>query len=186
MASHIAKKSGIETRTWVAPSTTPTATAAAPSSSIPSSVLAPPPSKSTPAKAPVATGTKPVVPPAVPAPTPVVAAPKKAMSPPPTDDAFGATQQMSTEFRQWCVENAKKLSADMSLLEFCFTLEDVSEIKDTIQGYLGSKQPVQTFAEEFIRRMQLDKNPSGGKSSSGSASLGAGGAGGGGKKKNRG
>jgi hypothetical protein len=42
----------------------------------------------------------------------------------------------------------------MTLVEYCMTLEDPSEIRANIAAYLGSTPCVAMFASEFIQRKQ--------------------------------
>ncbi len=59
---------------------------------------------------------------------------------------------MSEEMRRWCASHVKKLGADMSLIEFCFTLRDAADIREYLRDYLGSTPQVSAFASEFIQR----------------------------------
>lgn len=56
----------------------------------------------------------------------------------------------------WCCSQVKKLggTTDMSILQFCTTLEDPSEIRELIAGTLGSTPGVSAFATEFIKRIK--------------------------------
>jgi hypothetical protein len=68
-------------------------------------------------------------------------------------DNFGG-QTMNEEMRRWCKTQVKKLGADMSLIEFCYTLVDASDIREYLRDYLGSTPQVSAFASEFIKRKQ--------------------------------
>lgn len=67
---------------------------------------------------------------------------------------FGADDQMTPALESWCKEQMKKLngSEDLTLVAFCMTLSDPSEIKQYLTAYLGSSPQVSSFAQEFINR----------------------------------
>jgi hypothetical protein len=67
-------------------------------------------------------------------------------------DAFGAKMPASLE--KWCREQMIKLngSDDLTLLYFCMTLNDPSEIRQYLAAYLGSSPQVNNFATEFINK----------------------------------
>ena len=56
----------------------------------------------------------------------------------------------------WCKTQLKKIngSDDITLIQFCMTLTDTSEIRQYLSMYLGSKPEVASFANEFIKRKQ--------------------------------
>ena len=61
----------------------------------------------------------------------------------------------------------------MSLIEFCYTLDNATEIRETILGYLPRKPAVDTFISEFLRRIGKASGGSGGGGSSSGAGNGA-------------
>ena len=69
----------------------------------------------------------------------------------PADD-FGA--KMSPAFEKWCKDQMEKLNGtdDLTLVSFCMTLNDASEIRQYLTAYLGSTPQVNSFATEFINR----------------------------------
>ena len=70
----------------------------------------------------------------------------------PSADAFGENGKMSPQLEAWCREQMKKISGseDLTLVSFCMTLNDPSEIKQYLTAYLGSTPQVNNFASEFI------------------------------------
>ncbi|KAH8075164.1 hypothetical protein JL721_1159 [Aureococcus anophagefferens] len=56
----------------------------------------------------------------------------------------------------WCKTQLKKIngSDDITLIQFCMTLTDNSEIRQYLSMYLGSTPQVAAFANEFIKRKQ--------------------------------
>ncbi|GBG24893.1 GRB10-interacting GYF protein 2 [Hondaea fermentalgiana] len=67
-----------------------------------------------------------------------------------TPDNFG--KEMSRDMRKWCEGQAPKIGATMTLIDFCYSLEDASDIRETLRDYLGSTPLVSSFASEFIAR----------------------------------
>mmetsp|Transcript_9381 Transcript_9381/g.17885 ORF Transcript_9381/g.17885 Transcript_9381/m.17885 type:complete len:1095 (+) Transcript_9381:153-3437(+) len=67
-------------------------------------------------------------------------------------DAFGA--KMSPPLEKWCKEQMMKLNGtdDLTLVSFCMTLNDPSEIRQYLTAYLGTGSQVNNFATEFINR----------------------------------
>jgi len=78
----------------------------------------------------------------------------KASSNKQTADEFGESGKMSPELERWSREQMKKISGsdDLTLVSFCMTLNDSSEIKQYLTAYLGSTPQVNNFASEFINR----------------------------------
>uniref|UniRef100_A0A6S8CDN4 GYF domain-containing protein n=1 Tax=Aureoumbra lagunensis TaxID=44058 RepID=A0A6S8CDN4_9STRA len=72
-----------------------------------------------------------------------------------TASPFGAASQNNT-LEAWCKTQLKKItgSDDLTLIQFCMTLDDTSEIRQYLSMYLGSTPPVAAFANEFIKRKQ--------------------------------
>ena len=66
--------------------------------------------------------------------------------------AFGA--KMSPALEKWCKEQMMKLNGtdDLTLVGFCMTLNDPSEIRQYLTAYLGTSSQVNNFATEFINR----------------------------------
>jgi len=69
----------------------------------------------------------------------------------PDAENFGG-KTMSSDMRKWCEGQVQKLGATMTLIEFCYTLEDPSDIREYLRDYLGSTPQVSAFASEFIQR----------------------------------
>ena len=61
---------------------------------------------------------------------------------------------MSSEMKAWCRTEMRKItgSDDLTLLEFCYSLESDEEIREYLQMYLGSSAQVNTFAADFTLR----------------------------------
>lgn len=68
---------------------------------------------------------------------------------------FGAT--MTPALETWCKEQMQRIngSDDLTLVAFCMSLTDASEIRQYLTTYLGSTGPVNNFATEFINRRGL-------------------------------
>lgn len=60
------------------------------------------------------------------------------------------------ELNEWSKKEMLKLSGsdDISLLDFCFDLDD-SQVMMCLQDYLGSSNDVIAFGKEYIRRKQM-------------------------------
>ncbi|GLE06272.1 hypothetical protein PINS_up015519 [Pythium insidiosum] len=69
---------------------------------------------------------------------------------------------MPSEFMAWCAKNLKAIngSDDLTLVEYCATLEDPGEIREYLAAYLGSTPRVSAFATEFIQRKKSLPTPS--------------------------
>ena len=65
---------------------------------------------------------------------------------------FGA--KMSPTLEKWCKEQMMKIngSDDLTLVSFCMSLNDPSEIRQYLVTYLGPSPQVNNFANEFIQR----------------------------------
>ena len=76
---------------------------------------------------------------------------------PTTVEDFGAS--MSPGLEIWCKEQMLKLngSDDLTLIAFCMTLTDATEIRQYLQAYLGTGPKVSSFAAEFIVKRGLGK-----------------------------
>jgi len=70
-------------------------------------------------------------------------------------EEFGAT--MSPVLEKWCKEKMQQINAsdDLTLVAFCMTLNDASEIRQYLTTYLGSTVQVNNFATEFINKRGL-------------------------------
>merc|ERR1719343_626364 len=70
-------------------------------------------------------------------------------------EEFGAT--MSPILEKWCKEKTQQIngSNDLTLVAFCMTLNDASEIRQYLTTYLGSTSQVNSFATEFINKRGL-------------------------------
>lgn len=60
------------------------------------------------------------------------------------------------EFDEWCKKEMEVLSGsdDISLLEFCFGLED-EQVLSYLQDYLGSSKAVTSFGKEFLKKKRM-------------------------------
>lgn len=60
------------------------------------------------------------------------------------------------ELNEWSKKEMLRLSGsdDISLLDFCFDLDD-SQVMACLQDYLGNGKDVIAFGKEFIRRKQM-------------------------------
>ncbi|EEY61248.1 uncharacterized protein PITG_01508 [Phytophthora infestans T30-4] len=82
-----------------------------------------------------------------------------------TSNAFGSNN-VSSEFMTWALRHLKAIdsNADVTLLEYCATLEDPGEVREYLAAYLGSTPRVSAFATEFIQRKKTQHS---GKKSTG-------------------
>ncbi|RLN50870.1 hypothetical protein BBJ28_00016883, partial [Nothophytophthora sp. Chile5] len=79
--------------------------------------------------------------------------------------AFGSSS-VSSEFMTWASKQLSTIdaNANVTLLEYCASVEDPGEIREYLAAYLGSTPRVSAFATEFIQRK---KAPNSGKKSPG-------------------
>lgn len=81
-------------------------------------------------------------------------------------NAFGSSS-VSSELMSWCAKQLKAIGGreDLTLMEYCASLEDPGEIREYLAAYLGSTPRVSAFATEFIQRKKsgssTKKSPSG-------------------------
>lgn len=75
-------------------------------------------------------------------------------------NAFGGSH-VSAEFMAWASKQLQGIdrNANVTLLEYCASVEDPGEIREYLAAYLGSTPRVSAFATEFIQRKK--KSPSG-------------------------
>ncbi|POM70902.1 Hypothetical protein PHPALM_12603, partial [Phytophthora palmivora] len=68
-------------------------------------------------------------------------------------NAFGSNN-VSSEFMTWALKQLKMIdsNANVTLLEYCASVEDPGEIREYLAAYLGSTPRVSAFATEFIQR----------------------------------
>jgi hypothetical protein len=80
-----------------------------------------------------------------PAPAPVVVkpAPKAAVNKEKEKSSFGG-KDMSKDMADWCAAQLKRIngSDDLTLAQFCMSLESAAEIRETLSSYLGSSPAV--------------------------------------------
>lgn len=96
------------------------------------------------------------------------AAGKSSSSPPEVSvsNAFGSNS-VNSELMSWCAKQLKAIGGreDLTLMEYCASLEDPGEIREYLAAYLGSTPRVSAFATEFIQRKKsgssTKKSPSG-------------------------
>lgn len=74
-------------------------------------------------------------------------------------EEFGTT--MSPALEKWCKDQMVKLNGtdDLTLVSFCMTLNDATEIRQYLTTYLGSTPQVNNFATEFINKTQKGGPP---------------------------
>lgn len=89
---------------------------------------------------------------------PAAAPAARAAPPAAAKSAFGGPVATSNPdaLQTWCKTQLKKIngSDDITLIQFCMTLTDNSEIRQYLSMYLGSTPQVAAFANEFIKRKQ--------------------------------
>ncbi|KAG1706526.1 hypothetical protein DVH05_001675 [Phytophthora capsici] len=70
-----------------------------------------------------------------------------------TSNAFGSNN-VTSEFMTWALKQLKTIdsNANVTLLEYCASVEDPGEIREYLAAYLGSTPRVSAFATEFIQR----------------------------------
>ena len=70
-------------------------------------------------------------------------------------EEFGA--KMSPALEKWCQDQMMKLNGtdDLTLVSFCMTLSNASEIRQYLTAYLGSTPQINNFATEFINKRGL-------------------------------
>lgn len=70
-------------------------------------------------------------------------------------EEFGA--KMSPALEKWCIDQMMKLNGtdDLTLVSFCMTLNNASEIRQYLTAYLGSTPQVNIFATDFINKRGL-------------------------------
>lgn len=90
---------------------------------------------------------------------PAPAPPPQAQPARPMAPALGSGSAATNTFEGWCKAQLKKItgSDDLTLIQFCMTLDDTSEIRQYLSMYLGSTPQVATFANEFIKKKQSNK-----------------------------
>ncbi|KAI9905970.1 hypothetical protein PsorP6_013651 [Peronosclerospora sorghi] len=70
-----------------------------------------------------------------------------------SSNAFGSNN-VSSQFMTWALKQIKSIdgNANVTLLEYCASLEDPGEIREYLAAYLGSTPRVSAFATDFIQR----------------------------------
>uniref|UniRef100_A0AAV1T9K9 GYF domain-containing protein n=1 Tax=Peronospora matthiolae TaxID=2874970 RepID=A0AAV1T9K9_9STRA len=73
-----------------------------------------------------------------------------------SSNAFGLNS-VSSEFMAWASKQLKTIDVDanVTLLEYCASVEDPGEVREYLAAYLGSTPRVSAFATEFIQRKKL-------------------------------
>ena len=76
-----------------------------------------------------------------------------------SSNAFGSSK-ISSEFMGWAVKQVKTIdsNANVTLLEYCASVEDPGEIREYLAAYLGSTPRVSAFATEFIQRKRTQRS----------------------------
>ncbi|KAE8886600.1 hypothetical protein PF005_g1846 [Phytophthora fragariae] len=74
-------------------------------------------------------------------------------------NAFGSNN-VSSEFMTWALKQLKTIdsNANVTLLEYCASVEDPGEIREYLAAYLGSTPRVSAFATEFIQRKKTQRS----------------------------
>lgn len=70
---------------------------------------------------------------------------------------FG-TSSMPHEMSQWCEKELKSnfpSIKDLTLLQFCYSLENDAEVEQYLSTYLGSSPQVRTFATDFLTQKKF-------------------------------
>ena len=67
---------------------------------------------------------------------------------------LGVGGKIPRDFMSWCAIQLKRINSsdDLTLLQFCFSLDDPMEICQYIATYLGSTPAISAFATTFIQR----------------------------------
>eukprot|EP01038_Epipyxis_sp_PR26KG_P004893 gene4893-6852_t len=67
---------------------------------------------------------------------------------------FGG-KEMSKEMAEWCIAQLRKInnndSTDLTLMQFCMSLDSAVEVREYLSQYLGSSVQVTNFATDFIK-----------------------------------
>jgi hypothetical protein len=68
---------------------------------------------------------------------------------------------MGAEMREWCAACLRRLngSGDITLMQFCMSLQSAGEIREYLSEYLGSSAAVTNFASDFIKYKDTGKKP---------------------------
>mmetsp|Transcript_11525 Transcript_11525/g.17310 ORF Transcript_11525/g.17310 Transcript_11525/m.17310 type:complete len:1277 (+) Transcript_11525:60-3890(+) len=67
-------------------------------------------------------------------------------------NSFGG-KEMSPEMVEWCAAQMRRLngSSDITLMQFCMSLNSAVEIREYLAQYLGSSPQITNFATDFIK-----------------------------------
>lgn len=85
-----------------------------------------------------------------------------ARDPSPPTESTDIGGRISNEFANWCTENVQKITGiknqETILFQYLVTLKSAEEIRDILLENLGSNDKTRSFADEFIRRLEFEKN----------------------------
>lgn len=80
----------------------------------------------------------------------------------PSAESIDISGRISNEFANWCTENVQKITGiknqETILFQYLVTLKSAAEIRDTLLENLGSNDKTRSFADEFIRRLEFERN----------------------------
>lgn len=67
---------------------------------------------------------------------------------------------MSRDFARWCGVQLKAIngSDDVTLAQFCMTIDEPEQIREYLGAYLGAGAAVTRFANEFIARKDAESS----------------------------
>uniref|UniRef100_A0A7S3HRN5 GYF domain-containing protein n=1 Tax=Spumella elongata TaxID=89044 RepID=A0A7S3HRN5_9STRA len=84
---------------------------------------------------------------------------------------FGG-KEMSKDMADWCATQLKRLkgSDDLTLVQFCMSLDSAVEVREYLSEYLGSSPEITNFATDFIKYKEGGRRAVGSDSSAPSAS----------------
>lgn len=73
----------------------------------------------------------------------------------------GGKVRYSNEFTAWCIENLQKLTGnavgDRTFVDYLVEMKSDAEIRDTILQNLGTSDDTRLFADEFVRRLDFER-----------------------------
>lgn len=90
------------------------------------------------------------------------AAKSEAKDPSQSSESTDLNGRMSNELISWCTENMQKITGiagqEDFLCQYLVTLKSPADIRDTVLQNLGSNDKTRSFADEFIRRLEFERN----------------------------
>lgn len=77
------------------------------------------------------------------------------------NNSGGGKVRYSNEFTAWCIENLQKLTGtavgDRTFVDYLVEMKSDAEIRDTILQNLGTSDDTRLFADEFVRRLDFER-----------------------------